>query len=100
MRAQLQQIIDIAALPNVTIQVIPYSTGAHPALESTFYILDFDEAVPSVVYAEGLVGSIYLERDNDISRYRNVFEHLRRMALTPEESVKFISRFRKSPTQS
>jgi hypothetical protein len=100
MRDQLQQVVDVAALHNVTVQVIPYSSGAHPALESTFYILDFDEAVPSVVYVEGLVGWIYLERNEDITRYRHVFERLSRMALTPEKSVKLISRVRKSYADS
>lgn len=96
MMAQLKQLTDMAELGNVTLQVIPYSRGAHPALESTFYILDFNAAVPSVVYVEGLVGWIYLERAEDIRRYRRVYDYLARIALPPEESVKLISEIRKS----
>ena len=40
-----------------TLQVIPFGAGAHPAMESTFNILDFHEPTPSVVYVEGLVGT-------------------------------------------
>jgi transcriptional regulator with XRE-family HTH domain len=96
MRGQLQHLVSMAALPNVTIQVIPYGAGAHPALESTFYILDFADAVPSVIYVEGLVGWIYLERIEDIGRYRRVFERLGDLALSPAESVKFIAEIQKS----
>lgn len=91
MKAQLRHLIDMAALPNVRLQVVPYGIGAHPALESTFYILDFDEAVPSVIYVEGLVGWIFLERREDIKRYRLVFERLSNIALSPAESIKLIS---------
>ena len=96
MQDQLRHIVSMAALPNVTIQIIPYSVGAHPALESTFYILDFADAVPSVIYVEGLVGWIFLERTEDINRYRRVFERLSSLALNPDESVKFIAAVEKS----
>jgi Domain of unknown function (DUF5753)/Helix-turn-helix domain len=96
MKDQLQHLVSMAALPNVTIQVVPYGAGAHPALESTFYILDFADAVPSVIYVEGLVGWIYLERIEDIGRYRRVFERLGDLALSPAESVKFIAEIQKS----
>lgn len=95
MSAQLQHLLNMTVLPNATIQVIPYDIGAHPALESTFYILDFDEAVPSVIYVEGLVGWIYLERTEDINRYRRVFERLSSIALSPEESVKLMAKIKK-----
>jgi transcriptional regulator with XRE-family HTH domain len=96
MRAQLQHLVNMTTLPNATIQVIPYDVGAHPALESTFYILDFDEAVPSVIYVEGLVGWIYLERTEDIYRYRRVFGRLSAIALSPEESVRLMTKIEKS----
>jgi Domain of unknown function (DUF5753) len=96
MGAQLRHLVDMTELPNATIQVIPYDVGAHPALESTFYILDFGEAVPSVIYVEGLVGWIYLERTEDIDRYRRVFERLSGIALSPEESVKVMTKIERS----
>jgi Domain of unknown function (DUF5753)/Helix-turn-helix domain/Domain of unknown function (DUF397) len=88
MREQLRHLADAAKLSNVTIQVIPYSVGAHPALDSTFNILTFAGAVPEIVYVEGLVGKVYVERPEDVDRYRRVFAHLSEMALTPEKSIK------------
>lgn len=91
MKDQLNRLIEAAKLPHVTIQVIPFSAGAHGAMESTFNILDFEDPAPSLVYVEGLVGFIYLERPQDLARYRGVFEHLRNRALTPKESIELIS---------
>lgn len=91
MKDQLRRLAEVAMLPHVTIQVIPFSAGAHPAMESTFNILDFQPPTPSVVYVEGLAGFMYLERPQDISRYQLVFEHLSTQALAPRESIELIS---------
>jgi transcriptional regulator with XRE-family HTH domain len=87
---QLQRMVEAAQLPNVTIQIIPFSAGAHPAMESSFDILEFGTIAPSLVYVEGLVGYMYLERPQDIQRYELVFERLRDIALSPQESIELI----------
>jgi transcriptional regulator with XRE-family HTH domain len=92
MRMQLDRLMEASNQPNVTMQVIPYSAGAHPAMDSTFNILEFDSPTPSVVYVEGLVGWIYLERPQDIERYQQVFEHLCTVALSPQESIELLAR--------
>jgi transcriptional regulator with XRE-family HTH domain len=92
MGAQLQRMIEAARIHDVTIQVIPYIAGAHPAMDSTFTILDFTDRVHSVVYVEGLVGWIYLERPQDIARYEQVFDRLQVSALSPRESVELIAK--------
>jgi transcriptional regulator with XRE-family HTH domain len=90
MSAQLDQLVKATRLPNVTIQIIPYTAGAHPAMESSFSMLDFADSVRSVVYVEGLVGWIYLDSLHDLKRYQLVFERLSTIALTPQESVEHI----------
>ena len=91
MRAQLQRISQSAQLPGVTLQVIPSEAGAHPAMESIFTILEFPTPLVSdIVYVEGLVGNIYLERPAELERYRLVFSHLRTIALTPADSNELI----------
>ncbi len=91
MKDQLERLAELSALPQVTIQVIPFSAGAHPAMESTFNILDFRDPTPSVVYVEGLAGFMYLEKPQDISRYQAVFERLCDLSLAPQESAELIS---------
>jgi transcriptional regulator with XRE-family HTH domain len=88
MRAQIARIIEAASLPRVEFQLIPLEVGAHPALDSTFVILEFNKpSVNDVVYVEGVVGNIYLESATDLERYRKMFSRLEAIALSPEESI-------------
>jgi transcriptional regulator with XRE-family HTH domain len=91
MAAQLRHFIAVASRPNVTLQVIPFSVGAHPAMENMFNIIDFGDVVPRVVYVEGLMGWLFLERENDIARYTQVFDYLCELALDPQETIELIS---------
>jgi transcriptional regulator with XRE-family HTH domain len=94
MREQLDHIVAVAAYPNVTLQVLPFKIGAHPALESDFTIMSFEGQSSTVVYVEGLSGYMYLERPSDVERYQQVFEILHNMAPSPEDSVELITKIR------
>jgi transcriptional regulator with XRE-family HTH domain len=91
MAAQLRSITELAALANVTVQLIPFEAGAHPGISSTFILLHFEEDVPDLVYVEGLLGDHFLENPTDVSRYRRVFDQLRAIALSPKDSAVMIS---------
>jgi hypothetical protein len=91
MRDQLRQMAEAAEMPNVTIQIVPFSIGAHPGMESSFDILDLGTVAPSVVYVEGLAGNMYLERTQDLERYEKAFEILRGTALGPQDSLQLIT---------
>jgi transcriptional regulator with XRE-family HTH domain len=86
MRGQLSHLIEASRLPNVTVQVIPFAVGAHSALGNVFTILEFPGQAPGVVYVEGLFGWLYLEREAELKRYRQVFEILAKLALGEEDS--------------
>jgi transcriptional regulator with XRE-family HTH domain len=90
MAAQLKRVVQEMERPNVTVQVIPYSVGAHPALDSNFNILEFSGPAADIVYSEGMVGFIYLDRPEDIARYHDVFEHLSQIALEPGQSAELM----------
>jgi hypothetical protein len=70
---------------------VPFSAGAHPAMESSFDILELGAVAPSVVYVEGLAGNMYLERAQDLERYEKAFEILRGAALSPQDSLDLIN---------
>jgi len=100
MREQLSKILEMAADSNVTMQVIPFEAGAHPGLDNTFMLLEFDGSAQSpVVFVENLAGNFYLERDAEIQRYREVLEHLRACALSPANSIKYVEEIRKRSRQ-
>lgn len=100
MRAQLGHVIKVSAQANVTVQILPFDVGAHPALDSTFILLEFADPVPAVVYVEGLVGQVYLERPQDVDRYKQVFGRLRALSLSPEESIDLMAKMSKSYKRS
>jgi transcriptional regulator with XRE-family HTH domain len=94
MAAQLDHVMATCDLPNVTVQVIAYEAGAHPALNSTFTLLEFTGPAPGVVHVEGLVGQLYFERPPDVQRYQEVFDRLSGFALSEQRSVDLIAKIR------
>ena len=92
MRTQLRTLIDAAERPNVTLQVLPFTTAAFVHPISPFTILDFpDAADPAVVYLEHLTGSLFLEDAEEVARYTVVFDHLRAEALGTGRSIDLIA---------
>jgi transcriptional regulator with XRE-family HTH domain len=90
---QISHLIRLASgVPDITIQVLPFSAGAHAAAGSgSLAILRFPDA-PSlgVVYLEALSGGVYLENQADVARYVRAFALLRAAALSPADSVRLL----------
>lgn len=92
MRAQLKRLRDAAALPHVTVQIIPYDAGAHPGMSGSFIVLDFpDPADQSLVYIDSMAGDLFLEDDLEVRRYILMFEHLRAAAARPDQSAELLA---------
>ncbi|MBF6435030.1 helix-turn-helix domain-containing protein [Nocardia cyriacigeorgica] len=95
-RAQMHHLIELAQLPNVTIQVVPYSAGEHAAAGSSFSILRFAEPeLPDIVYLEHLTSALYLDRREDLALYLSVMDRLSVQAARPERSIEIISDYAK-----
>jgi transcriptional regulator with XRE-family HTH domain len=92
MREQLLHLAHLSTLPHVTVQLLPFDSGAHPGLNGQFAILEFDDATDtSVVYLEGVTSDLYLEKDADVHVYSVMYEHLRAQALSAERTRQFIT---------
>lgn len=92
MRAQLARLLEADELPSVTIQVLPFTRGAHPGLGGAFTIIGFPDPTDlDVVYVDSPAGNIFLEKDKDVRRHTTWFDHLRAAALPPDESNEFIA---------
>jgi transcriptional regulator with XRE-family HTH domain len=92
MRRQLSQMIELAGMPNLTIEVVPFEAGAHPGLLGSFLIYEFpDTADDDALWLEGPTGDL-LSRDNpeEILSFREKFEQLRQISLGPEGSISFL----------
>ncbi|GAA4564204.1 helix-turn-helix transcriptional regulator [Micromonospora coerulea] len=88
MAAQISHMARLAQLPNVTIHVLPFSAGGHPAMSTPYVILGFaDAADASVVYLENLTMGLALEDVAHVHGYSLLHEELCRMALDPAASL-------------
>lgn len=93
MIGQLSHLIEVAQLPNVTLQVLPFSGGAHMAMDGSFVVLRFPGPVPSyLVYLEQMTGQLVIENEAEAYHYALSFDRLRGAALEPEDSISFIAR--------
>jgi transcriptional regulator with XRE-family HTH domain len=71
----------------VTVQVLPFNAGAHPAMTGPFQILTFhDPSDLGVVHLESAMTAITLERPEEIRRYDEIWGSLQARALSPEDS--------------
>src|SRR5262249_25986939 len=92
MRGQLRHLTQVAELPRVTIQVVPFGSGAHAAASSSFSILRFAEPeLPDVVYIELLTTALYREKREEVDHYMEVINHLSTQALTPDRTTRFLN---------
>lgn len=77
MRAQLDRLVEVLRMPKVSIQVMPYSVGAHPGAFGPFHHFRFGfSELPDVVYTENLAGSVYYDRPEDVVTYLEVLDRM------------------------
>jgi transcriptional regulator with XRE-family HTH domain len=86
MRAQLEHLIEMCDHPAVTLQVLPFSAGAHRAMGGPFTILRYTEPdLRDVVYIEQLTSALYLDKPTEVDAYLEVIEEV---CLQAEPSAK------------
>jgi hypothetical protein len=92
MRNQIQHLLNMAELPNVTIQAIPFRSNEYAAVSGPFTILRFTETeLPDVVYLEQLTSALYLDKIQDFDCYLSVMERLRVEAVSPTHTIEFLN---------
>ena len=92
MHEQLLKLIEAASAPNITLQILPFSAGAHASMDSAFSIVGFEPPTGGdVVYFEHPTCSLYLEKPDEVARYRLVYEHLRAASLSLDESRRMLA---------
>ncbi|MEV6016671.1 MULTISPECIES: helix-turn-helix transcriptional regulator [unclassified Streptomyces] len=86
MAEQLAHLAETTAMPNVTIQIMPTSKGAHAALAGMFSLLEFEPRTPTVVYVNSIAGNVYLEKERDVRTFVQTFDLVRAAAPDPQET--------------
>jgi Domain of unknown function (DUF5753) len=92
MQEQIRHLIEMAELPNITLQVMPFYSGAHAAVGGPFTMLRFSEPdLPDLVYLEQLTSALYLDKSEDVQHYLVVMDRLCVQAKSPTETVRFLT---------
>jgi transcriptional regulator with XRE-family HTH domain len=94
MLAQIEHLLELTRLPNITLQVMPYRLGGYVA-EGAFTMLRFAEpALPDLVYIEHLTGALYLDKREEIELYSRVIDQLTVDAETPDHTRQLLAKVR------
>jgi transcriptional regulator with XRE-family HTH domain len=94
MRRQIQRLLEESEKPAVTIEIVPFSAGAHPGMQGPFMLFEFHDAEDEdALYLEGASDSRFNRDDpEEISSFRDRFEVLRDLSLGPQGSADFLRR--------
>ncbi|MEV0698850.1 helix-turn-helix transcriptional regulator [Saccharopolyspora sp. NPDC050389] len=90
---QLRHILKVVDEHDVTVQVVPFTTGAHPGRGENYMILSFPEPTdPEAVYLETLTSWAFREKPHEVRAYNYTFNAITALALSPRESIELIAR--------
>jgi transcriptional regulator with XRE-family HTH domain len=93
MREQLRHLTEMATLPNLTLQVLPFIVGEHAGVDGAFTIFGFSKpANPDVIHLEHTTGDLYLESAQEVEEYMLAFNRLRAVGLSQDESIALLGR--------
>jgi transcriptional regulator with XRE-family HTH domain len=91
MREQLKHLVKLGKRPNITIQVVPFSAGAHAATGFPFTVLVRGAAGPSIVYLENVTDASFVDDPDRVANYELVFRQTLTSALTSSASADLLA---------
>jgi len=85
---QFMHLVDVAKLPNVTIQVVPFTAGMHPAMKEPFEVVQFEDTPDeNIVFLEGPRSDIISDDPKETQSYLEAFERITEISLGPSDSL-------------
>lgn len=96
MRGQLDRLMTAAAMPNVTLQILPFATGPHPGMFGPFQLFRFDiPELPDIVYSESLTGAVYHDERPDTVAYLEALDRMGAQAAPLGDTERILGDLRK-----
>ncbi|MFE7803666.1 helix-turn-helix domain-containing protein [Streptomyces sp. NPDC057430] len=92
MREQLERLVDLSESPGITVQILPFAGGAHAAAVGSFVVLGGSSPELDVVYVDIIGGGLFMEKPEELQRYRLAFDYLRAQALDIPSSAALLKR--------
>jgi hypothetical protein len=92
LRGQLEHLLEVTRMSNISLQVVPFALGGSAA-EGAFTLLRFAEPeLPDIVYLEHLCGALYLDKTDEVEIYSKAAHRLAVEAETPDQTRRTLSR--------
>ncbi|ASU82549.1 XRE family transcriptional regulator [Nocardiopsis gilva YIM 90087] len=92
MAEQLLHLVEVGKRGKAKVQVLPDTAGSHPALTGQFAILSFpSEDEEPVVFIDSAHNGLFLEEPDEIASYTLIFDRLRELVLSAEDSYELIA---------
>jgi transcriptional regulator with XRE-family HTH domain len=96
MREQLSRLIDAAAMPNVTLQILRFTSGAHPGMFGPFQLFRFDiPELPDIVYTESMTGAVYHDERSETAAYLEALDRMGALAAPARHTEQILGEIRK-----
>ena len=93
MRRQLRRLKEAMDHPKISVEIIPFSAGAHPSMSSSFTVLEFADWDEDVLYQETTQGSVTTRENQDqVAEYIERFDLLRAMSLGGQDAIDLVDR--------
>lgn len=90
MVGQLQYLVHMATRPRIELSVVPFAAGANPGMEGPLMLMEFTDQ-PTLAHVEVRGASGFLEEPPEIARVKVAWRGLRSIALSPDDSTRFIA---------
>ncbi|GAA3858155.1 helix-turn-helix domain-containing protein [Streptomyces sp. NPDC003631] len=96
MRAQVERLLEVMALPHVTLQVLEFASGPHPGTYGPFVLFRFAMSeLPDMVYSEYLTGAVYLDARTEVATHLEVMDRMAAHAATAQRTKEILEDLRK-----
>ena len=96
MRAQADRLIELAALPNVTLQMVPFGLFIHEAMYGPFYVFRFPfPELQDIAYTENVSGSGYVDQHDDVAAFVEALDRISAQVPPPQRTEALLTEIRK-----
>jgi transcriptional regulator with XRE-family HTH domain len=97
MRNQIDRLVEAAAKPNISLQIMPFEAGPHPGMFGPFQLFRFSyPELPDVVYTESLTGAVYIDERPEVTAYLEALDRMVTQALPVQDTERFLLALRDS----
>ncbi len=105
MIGQLRHLLEMAALPNIELRLVPDRRGFHPGLDDAFTLIEAPRitagngssarrgpaVLESIVFVANRRTVLMLHEDQDVDAYRQAIDWIIKVSLPPDKSAAFIA---------